>query len=192
MTMMMLSSAMFFLLLTKYSFVLTFTPVTGVARAGFGATHHHRLYASSTAQEDFSNDIGYWKGQVEGLKTAVEGFKMAAQIAEMALARSDKAVEIAESSRKVSREDLQDLISNLKIQLLQAKGTMTCRGLLQEATRDVIHENGSKSTNVDVRCFCRNWMYLTPKVGTRPKKTSDNVLLLFYLLGIPVLKTGTL
>jgi len=193
---------MFFLLLTKYSFVLTFTPVTGVARAGFAATHHHRLYAS-TAQEDFSNDIGYWKGQVEGLKMAVEGFKTAAQIAETALARSDKAVEIAESSRKDTiqaaetsrkdtRKDLQDLISNLKIQLLQAKGTMTCRGLLQEATRDVIHENGSKSTNVDVRCFCRNWMYLTPKVGTRPKKTSDNVLLLFYLLGIPVLKTGTL
>jgi len=146
---------MFFLLLTKYSFVLTFTPVTGVARAGFAATHHHRLYAS-TAQEDFSNDIGYWKGQVEGLKMAVEGFKTAAQIAETALARSDKAVEIAESSRKDTiqaaetsrkdtRKDLQDLISILKIQLLQAKGTMTCRGLLEEATRDVIYENGLNS-----------------------------------------------
>jgi len=88
---------------------------------GFGATHHRQH--ASTAPEDFLNKIGYWKGLVEGLEQALE--------------RADKALASNEKSLKF----VEDLIGNLKVQLLQVKGAMTCHGLLEELAWDVIYEN---------------------------------------------------
>jgi len=41
----------------------------------------------------------------------------------------------------LKRHIAEDLIGNLKVQLLQAQGAMTCCGLLEEAAWDVIYKN---------------------------------------------------
>jgi len=120
---------------------------------GFGATHHRQH--ASTAPEDFLNKIGYWKGLVEGLEQALE--------------RADKALASNEKSLKF----VEDLIGNLKVQLLQAKGAMTCRGLLEEAERDIIYEN-DLSPQMSISDALSNldgpypeWLQKKKKVGRR-------------------------